>query len=109
MLDGMDAKALQPLTPRDCSMAERMVQTLQGRHAAWAHELEVCGACDDAHSATDCWCVACTSRPACEKPQVMLKDGCKADIEALYTVADRGAEVLPHVLLRALAQGFALA
>ncbi len=46
MLDGMDAAALQPLSQRDCSMAERMVQELQGRHPAWAHELEVYCVCD---------------------------------------------------------------
>ncbi len=38
----------------------------------------------------------------------MLRDGCKADIEALYTVTDQGAEVLPHVVLNAITQGDAL-
>lgn len=95
MLGGAALQALQQMTPRDVALGTNLLQTLTDRLPHWAAELQVANTFN-LHTYTIRICVN----------QVMLDDGVKADIEALYTV--EGAGALPEVVVRAVRQGNAL-
>lgn len=103
MLGDVEARHLQPLTPRDRAMITNLTEALRRQHESAAAAAVCSSGAGGFHScasaAAACTAAAAASSSAalswCSELEQMASSGFKADIEALYSVCGGFAGLAP--------------